>query len=449
MYPIAFGDKGFGLVAGEFIPKETFIIQYIGEILSINSEEGKKRTQAYSKSTCTYMMRLSSKEVIDPTYRGNMARFINHSCDPNCETRKWNVLGEIAVGIFSVKDIQEGEELSFDYKFDVYQTPFTRCLCGTAKCKGYLGLVPVDFTLEEWEEKIDNLPCEICGNTNEDENNQLLLCDICNNGYHTMCCNPPIKKIPQGAWFCSKCQNPSAANQAGLSEPLIDEAKEMKAMISQYKPVKKMLYEDKRMRNYYLKNRKKEFEELVEQKTKDNEENEDLHEYTEMFNYQKKLQFEVIKEFLDELRDDKKNVKKKIQEAVRVSAKREKEKRVRPQVEEIVEEKEDSVEEDEEEEESESEAEEEESSEYVIEKQKKAVEPKAKEATTIDEKIKQETSQYFHKLFDGSQMFEKMKSKSSLAEINSGDEISRSTMPISAMELFLFKGSPNSMKIRS
>lgn len=42
-------------------------------------------------------------EVIDPTKHGNMARFINHSCDPNCETRKWHVRGELCIGIFTKK----------------------------------------------------------------------------------------------------------------------------------------------------------------------------------------------------------------------------------------------------------------------------------------------------------------------------------------------------------
>ena len=60
-------------------------------------------------------MRTTNNEVIDPTYVGNIARFINHSCDPNCETQKWNVLGEVCVGIFALRDIYENEELSFDY----------------------------------------------------------------------------------------------------------------------------------------------------------------------------------------------------------------------------------------------------------------------------------------------------------------------------------------------
>ena len=73
--------------------------------------------------------------------RGNIARFINHSCDPNCITQKWNVLGEVMVGIFAIKNIHPDEELTFDYKFDVYKTPFLACLCGAKNCKGYLGLL--------------------------------------------------------------------------------------------------------------------------------------------------------------------------------------------------------------------------------------------------------------------------------------------------------------------
>lgn len=61
------------------------------------------------------MMRTDNGEVIDPTFCGSIARFINHSCDPNCVTRKWIVEKETMVGIFAKKDIAEDEEISFDY----------------------------------------------------------------------------------------------------------------------------------------------------------------------------------------------------------------------------------------------------------------------------------------------------------------------------------------------
>ena len=105
VYPINAGGKGFGLSAGEFIPKGSFILQYIGEIFSITSSIYRRRIQEYSKSTCTYLMKINNTEVIDPTYKGNLARFINHSCMPNCITVKWNIIGEICIGIFANRDI--------------------------------------------------------------------------------------------------------------------------------------------------------------------------------------------------------------------------------------------------------------------------------------------------------------------------------------------------------
>ena len=65
-------------------------------------------------------METVDNEVIDPTSKGNLARFINHSCDPNCISEKWHVLGETVIGIFARRDIEKNEELSFDYKFFVF-----------------------------------------------------------------------------------------------------------------------------------------------------------------------------------------------------------------------------------------------------------------------------------------------------------------------------------------
>ena len=152
-------------------------------------------------------MKISGNEVIDPTFRGNMARLINHSCKPNCVTQKWHVLGEICVGIFALVDIKEGEELTFDYQFDIYSTAFTRCLCGAKECKGYLGVRPQDCTYEDWEEKLANLLCAICGITTEEDDEKLIMCDGCDEGFHTFCLSPPLTIIPESAWYCYQCLN--------------------------------------------------------------------------------------------------------------------------------------------------------------------------------------------------------------------------------------------------
>jgi hypothetical protein len=66
------------------------------------------------------MMVLSGGEVIDATRMGGLARFINHSCEPNCGVEKWEVNGEERCAIFALRDINSGEELTFDYKFQSF-----------------------------------------------------------------------------------------------------------------------------------------------------------------------------------------------------------------------------------------------------------------------------------------------------------------------------------------
>lgn len=426
-------------MAGCFIPKETFIIQYIGEVLSLNSETGKKRLQEYSKSTCTYMMRLSSKEVIDPTYKGNMARFINHSCDPNCETRKWNVRGEIEVGIISIKDIQEGEELTFDYKFDVYQTPFTRCLCGTSKCKGYLGLVPVEYTLEEWEEKIDNLPCEICGSTSESATNQLLLCDFCNNGFHMQCCDPPIYEIPQGAWFCKNCSQGS--DPMAQVEPAVDEKIESRP-IDGGRPLKQMLLRDKKMTNQYLKMKRKGASYVPEKNEsgEDDPEYEFLKIYNEFYSFQKELQLEVIYEFLEEIKNMKKEAMRaaKGKMAIEESTPAANELALEIAAEEAMI--------------AEAEEEEKEEPSEMIEEDKKTckqpeITPPQAEARNAYEKIKADITEQFNKSFVNSEVYKNLHDKEYLAQLNKVSEVERKVMPISSVELTLFKNTDSLFKL--
>lgn len=59
--------------------------------------------------------------------------------DPNCEARKWTVLGEIRVGVFASKDINDGEELTWDYNFEWFGGEKVECKCGAESCVGFLG----------------------------------------------------------------------------------------------------------------------------------------------------------------------------------------------------------------------------------------------------------------------------------------------------------------------
>lgn len=135
-------------------------MQYVGEVFSTESDFGRKRMEKYNKSNVSYLMKSAASEVIDATDYGNLARFINHSWEPNCETQKWNVLGEIWVGIFTLRDIKEHEELTFDYQFDWFNTPYSRCYCGADKCKGFLGIRPMNKDQEK--ELEDNLAWKVC-----------------------------------------------------------------------------------------------------------------------------------------------------------------------------------------------------------------------------------------------------------------------------------------------
>lgn len=112
--------KGFGLLANSHIAAGDFIMEYVGEVLNSEQFESRAAEYALEKNRHHYFMALRSDCVIDATIRGNISRFINHSCDPNAETQKWTVGGELRIGFFSTKSIAAGEEITFDYQFQRY-----------------------------------------------------------------------------------------------------------------------------------------------------------------------------------------------------------------------------------------------------------------------------------------------------------------------------------------
>ncbi|XP_018319367.1 probable histone-lysine N-methyltransferase CG1716 [Agrilus planipennis] len=144
--------KGLGIRATKIIPDGEFILEYVGEV--INPDEFEDRATEYSKGKNShfYFMALRSDAVIDATQKGNISRFINHSCEPNAETQKWTVNGELRIGFFSKKTIQVGEEITFDYHFQRYGKEAQKCYCEAPSCRGWLGEEPDDEDEEEAEE---------------------------------------------------------------------------------------------------------------------------------------------------------------------------------------------------------------------------------------------------------------------------------------------------------
>lgn len=97
--------KGWGLVTLVDIKAGTFIIEYVGEIINQNEFQRRLRKMQEVKDEHYYFCTLRSGLMIDAGPKGNSARFINHSCEPNCETQLWQVMGNTRVGLFALEDI--------------------------------------------------------------------------------------------------------------------------------------------------------------------------------------------------------------------------------------------------------------------------------------------------------------------------------------------------------
>ncbi|HUH88227.1 MAG TPA: SET domain-containing protein-lysine N-methyltransferase [Pusillimonas sp.] len=136
---------GNGVFAARDIPAGTRIIEYIGA--RITPEQADERHPVNPDDPFhTFYFSLSSGKVIDGGKGGNDARWINHSCDPNCETEE-NAAGT-RVYVMALRDIAQGEELFYDYGL-VMDGKITKklqaqygCLCGSDNCRGTMLALP-------------------------------------------------------------------------------------------------------------------------------------------------------------------------------------------------------------------------------------------------------------------------------------------------------------------
>lgn len=136
---------GNGIFAVRDIPEGTHILQYAGRRLTTEQADAQPPRNP-EEPFHTFFFSLSSGKIIDGAQRGNDARWINHSCQGNCEAQE-NAQGT-RVYIVALRDITAGEELVYDYGL-LIDEPLTktlreqyRCLCGAPKCRGTMLALP-------------------------------------------------------------------------------------------------------------------------------------------------------------------------------------------------------------------------------------------------------------------------------------------------------------------
>ena len=129
--------QGLGAFATRAIPRGTRLIEYAGQRIT-SAESDARYPEAPGERHHTFLFAIDDDVVIDAAVDGNEARFINHSCDPNCDA----VIDDARIFIETVRDISSGEELAYDYQYTLVErhTPARKrqypCRCGSANCRG-------------------------------------------------------------------------------------------------------------------------------------------------------------------------------------------------------------------------------------------------------------------------------------------------------------------------
>lgn len=131
---------GWGVFTDIDIRQGEMIIEYRGELIGNAVAEKREKEYEAAKIGSDYMFRIDDKTVCDASKHGNVARFINASCTPNCYPKIIFLDGTERVVVYAKRDLRAGEELCYDYKFDLEYDPEKRipCICGSPDCRGFL-----------------------------------------------------------------------------------------------------------------------------------------------------------------------------------------------------------------------------------------------------------------------------------------------------------------------
>ena len=123
---------GTGVFARDRIESNTFLMRYEGEIIGKSVSDKREKKYKENNISSVYMFKVDEDMIVDATFMGNKARFMNHSCDPNC----WTITDTVSQSIlyYTQRDISPGEELTIDYRYSE-ESPDEVCCCGAEDCK--------------------------------------------------------------------------------------------------------------------------------------------------------------------------------------------------------------------------------------------------------------------------------------------------------------------------
>ncbi|EDW13928.2 histone-lysine N-methyltransferase SETD1 [Drosophila mojavensis] len=127
----------WGLFAMEPIAADEMVIEYVGQMIRpVVADLRETKYEAIGIGS-SYLFRIDMETIIDATKCGNLARFINHSCNPNCYAKVITIESEKKIVIYSKQPIGVNEEITYDYKFPLEEEKIP-CLCGAQGCRGTL-----------------------------------------------------------------------------------------------------------------------------------------------------------------------------------------------------------------------------------------------------------------------------------------------------------------------
>ncbi|HYE32868.1 MAG TPA: SET domain-containing protein-lysine N-methyltransferase [Methylomirabilota bacterium] len=119
---------GTGVFADQVIQPGTRVLEYIGE--RVPKEEADRRC----KEGNTFIFTINDEFDLDGDIEANVAKYINHSCEPNC----YSELDEEQIFIIALRRIEVGEELTFNYGYDLKDYKDHPCKCGSKRCVGFM-----------------------------------------------------------------------------------------------------------------------------------------------------------------------------------------------------------------------------------------------------------------------------------------------------------------------